>query len=289
MSRASRPAGRAAIALVAALATAADAQERPVFPADVELATLDVTVLDSNGQPVALAKVGGRGRMRSRSLSLTEALSFVEREESSLWQAAVERECPGGRELCISDLQSQAHDVVSEHRYKSEGSFAMLAAIFKQLEPVAARQVMVLVSQGLSLPDAGTIARPTPRLRELAAAAARARAAFYVLRVRGGAGPGADLDTSRDFEDDRSRNEQGLEALAGMANGTVLRGAARRRLRAPGAGDLGTLPGRLRAHRRGPGRHRARRAPLRQPARLDGAHARAAGGEGRRRTAGRGA
>ena len=175
MSRASRPAGRAAMALVAALATAADAQERPVFPADVELATLDVTVLDSNGQPVALAKVGGRGRMRSRSLSLTEALSFVEREESSLWQAAVERECPGGRELCISDLQSQAHDVVSEHRYKSEGSFAMLAAIFKQLEPVAARKVMVLVSQGLSLPDAGTIARPTPRLRELATAAARAR------------------------------------------------------------------------------------------------------------------
>jgi hypothetical protein len=224
MSRASRPAGRAAIALVAALATAADAQERPVFPADVELATLDVTVLDSNGQPVALAKVGGRGRMRSRSLSLTEALSFVEREESSLWQAAVERECPGGRELCISDLQSQAHDVVSEHRYKSEGSFAMLAAIFKQLEPVAARKVMVLVSQGLSLPDAGTIARPTPRLRELATAAARARGVLRVARPRR-RGPGADLDTSRDFEDDRSRNEQGLEALAGMANGTVLRGA----------------------------------------------------------------
>ncbi len=288
MSRASRPAGRAAIALVAALATAADAQERPVFPADVELATLDVTVLDSNGQPVALAKVGGRGRMRSRSLSLTEALSFVEREESSLWQAAVERECPGGRELCISDLQSQAHDVVSEHRYKSEGSFAMLAAIFKQLEPVAARKVMVLVSQGLSLPDAGTIARPTPRLRELATAAARARGVLRVARPRR-RGPGRG---PRHLARLRGRPLTQRAGPRGPGRDGQRHRPARRGPSPPSSAWRGrsrdtTWSASSPPPRTGP----APRATCASPptGRLDGAHARAAGGEGRRRTAGRGA
>jgi VWFA-related protein len=172
----------------------------------------------------ALKQVVGRGRQRSRQVSLGEALAFVEQDDPSRWQDALNRQCPNRTELCVYDLESEARTLVTEHRFQSERSVSMLEAAFKTLEPIEARKVMVLVSQGLGLPDSGSFAKPTARLRELAAAAARASVTLYVMRVRAGAGVGADNASSGVFED-AFLQEQGLESLAAMARGTVLRGA----------------------------------------------------------------
>jgi VWFA-related protein len=173
----------------------------------------------------ALTQVAGRGRQRNPQISFAEALAFVEQDERSRWQDAVERECPDGRELCVMGLESDARTLVTEHRFQAERSVSMLEAAFKTLEPIEARKVMVLVSQGLSLPDSDSFARPTPRLRQLAAAASRARVSLYAVRVRGGSGPGAGAGSSRHCEEERFLQEQGLESLAAMARGTVLRGS----------------------------------------------------------------
>jgi len=184
--------------------------------------------IDRTAVRAALERIAGRGRFAGRRVALSEAIALdQEGRDDERWTAAVRRECAGEGPGCPSDLESEARQVASDYRVQSTASLNVLASAFDVLKSVEGPKTMVLVSQGLGLPDAGSRAeRAFTELRPLVAAAAAARVSLYVVKVRAGSLP--DIASSQGAEaadDDRRLHSEGLEALATFARGTVFRGA----------------------------------------------------------------
>jgi VWFA-related protein len=174
----------------------------------------------------ALGLVAGRGRYGSRRMSLTEAISYDERDDLEKWATVLARECANADVGCVRDVEAEASRVAWEYREQSRRSLSTLASAFESLGRIAGQKVVVLVSQGLGLSDAGSRpGRVTSELRELAVAAAAARVSLFVVQVR--PSPGAGLEgnlVATLLDDDRALHSQGLETLAILARGAVLRG-----------------------------------------------------------------
>lgn len=181
---------------------------------------------DKDRVRAALQKVAGRGRPRSRMVSVSEALAFVEGDDPDRWRGAVARQCPDGSVSCVYEVESDARMLVSDYRERSLRSFAVLQEAFRTLGTIEARKVLVLVSQGLGLPDGGSRPQPTSRLRDLARDAARAGLAFYAVHVPHPPGGSAEVSASIGMDDDRFLLDQGLESLVAASKGTMLPGAA---------------------------------------------------------------
>jgi VWFA-related protein len=183
----------------------------------------------------ALEKVVGQGRLRARHISLVEALSCSEQDAASgndeRCAQAMQRECGqasgNGLALCRDEITTEAAELANEYRRTSATSRAMLQSTFEALRQVEGQKVVVLVSQGFGLSDVGAVPGGGGlELRQLGAAAAAARVAFYVVPVRSGTAlPGADSDLPVvGAELDRTLLSWGLESLAVEARGAVFRG-----------------------------------------------------------------
>jgi VWFA-related protein len=175
----------------------------------------------------ALGQVAGRGRFGGRRVSVVEALAYAEDDDPERWGAAVTRECSDGNPECIRGLGAEASQIAWEYREQSQRSIAVLRSAFDVLKGVEGQKVVVLVTQGLGMPDAGSRpGRVSSEVQELARAAADARVSFFAVQVKAQAG-----STSVESElppevldDDSALHSQALTHLAVLARGAVLRG-----------------------------------------------------------------
>jgi VWFA-related protein len=169
----------------------------------------------------ALRKVSGRARFEGRTLSLVEALAFVDNDRMR-WGVVLDREC--GRfesevqkEACIRDLEAEAQEVGVTYRAVAQASFSALGAVFEGLKSIDGPKTVLLITEGM------TDVEGLGALRDLAARAAAARVSLYVLRLDAG-GAFADVERARPnpsaFEDADLRR-RGMDALASLARGAV--------------------------------------------------------------------
>jgi VWFA-related protein len=174
----------------------------------------------------ALGLVAGRGRYGSRRVSLTEAIAYDEQDDFEKWNAALARECANADVGCVRDVEAEATRVAWEYREQSRRSLSILGSAFESLGRIAGQKVVVLVSQGLGLSDAGSRpGRVTSELRELAVTAAASRVSLFVVQVRPSPGAGLEGNLSASLlDDDRALHSQALETLAILSRGAVLRG-----------------------------------------------------------------
>jgi VWFA-related protein len=175
----------------------------------------------------AMRSLVGRGRLGSGHLSLTEALALEDDPEK--WNEAVKREC-GDDGPCREMLANEARSVASSYREQSRASLNILRSLFEVLKSIEAAKTLVLITQGLGEPEGGSrvgFGGHTSDIRPLGEAAASARVALFAVTVN----EGGDLPTAEGNlplaarVEDRALNEYGLETLADVARGVVLRGA----------------------------------------------------------------
>jgi len=172
----------------------------------------------------ALKKTVGRGRFQGRRLTLTEALSYARREDTFYWDEALRRECSGDM-LCERELESEAFEVASNFDEQSSRSIQTLRAALEALKGVQGQKVLVLVSQGMGIPNTGPRLTLPTELRDLGAAARAARVSLYAVQVAQDIFPefNSRLQASQ-MTDDQMFLEQGLSTFADFAGGEVLRG-----------------------------------------------------------------
>ncbi len=173
-----------------------------------------------------LGKVVGRARFSGRRVSLTEAIAYEERDDPERWAAVIQRECPIAEIGCVKDMEGEASQVAWEYREQSQRSLGTLRSAFEVLKGVEGQKIVVLITQGLGMPDAGSRpGRISSELRELARAAAEARVSFFAVQVRPQTGSTVDSDLAPDaLDEDRTLQSQGLTHLAVLARGAVFRG-----------------------------------------------------------------
>jgi VWFA-related protein len=128
----------------------------------------------------ALKRIIGRAQYGSRRISLAEARAFDE-NRSFETSPVLDRECPASmdprlREICISDVQSDAFSVMANFRHQSTVSMKGLTLLFEGLQKIEGPKIVVLITEGLSSD------RPD-ELRSVANAAATARVAFFGIHV----------------------------------------------------------------------------------------------------------
>ncbi len=164
----------------------------------------------------ALQRISGRASRVEGSqypLGLAEALAIADGDRRALQEAAG-RFC-GGAPSCESDLQADALLMADQVRERTLSSMRGLAAVFDALRTVDGPKTVVLVSEGLVL------GRELGRTAEIAAAAAAARAALYVLRLDASAFDAGDSRSGVALAADARLLAEGLETLAGFARGAV--------------------------------------------------------------------
>lgn len=176
----------------------------------------------------ALGRIVGQARLGNRRVSLSEALAWDEQDDQERWAAAVARECFQGDPDCVRELRAEAQQVAWAYRDQSRRSLATLSSMFNALRQVEGHKVVVLVTQGLGMSDAGSRpGRVSSELRELGQTAAAAKVSFFAVLVPSGSRTTADADLPPDvIEDDRYLHTQGVEQLALLARGAVFRGYA---------------------------------------------------------------
>jgi VWFA-related protein len=174
----------------------------------------------------ALRNVVGRARLQGRRLSLSESLLFVNNEDAERWRQVVARVCRAGDAGCPEELENEAREVWAEYQAVAARSLGVLRASFEALKSVEGTKVVILVTQGLGLPGAGTRAGTTPELQALAAAARSARASFFVVLIDPGPGT-ADMEgqiSPMQLMEDHELHARALDYVADAAGGAVLRG-----------------------------------------------------------------
>ncbi len=170
----------------------------------------------------ALAKVVGRGpRLGAGRVGPSEALAHQE-GQALRWDAAVSRECPESmeqrdRDVCMADLESEATLTAMQLRQQSRASIRSLAALFEALAAIDGPKTVLLLTEALWAEDA-------TQVRGLADRAAASRATLYVLQIETPTMPDASVErSSASAVDDRELRGSALDALAGLARGTVFR------------------------------------------------------------------
>jgi VWFA-related protein len=169
----------------------------------------------------ALRKVSGRARFEGRTLSLVEALAFVDNDRMR-WDGVLDRECgrfekEAEKEACIRELEAEAQEVGVAYRAVAQASFRALGGVFEALKSIDGPKTVLLITEGM------TDVEGVGALRDLASRAAGARVSLYVLRLDAG-GVSADVERARPnpsaFEDADLRR-RGMDALASLARGAV--------------------------------------------------------------------
>ena len=170
------------------------------------------------GQQSNLGLGGG-----SHDLGLATALAIDRGDEITLSQVVM-RDCQGTRrqiELCRTEIQREAEQLVSESRQDSDSTIRSLRDVLTNLKTVDAPKTLMLLSQGFfsdaRRDDIGQIA-------ELAALAAAARTSIYAFRLEENTNDvtrtRAGVNPSISAEDRRERRAV-LEALTSSARGTM--------------------------------------------------------------------
>ncbi|MGE3275007.1 MAG: VWA domain-containing protein [Vicinamibacterales bacterium] len=170
----------------------------------------------------ALQRVTGTASARNTfsRLRISEAYAY-DTHDSTLWDAAIARECSGetfgpAREACIEALQGDAWAMLAEYRARAQATLQSLEGLMERLATLSTPVNIVMISEGMF------VARDRQNMSDLARLAASARATLHIVR------PGQTFfdveeqttERASAFYDDSLLNE-GLEQLAGQTRGTL--------------------------------------------------------------------
>ena len=165
---------------------------------------------------------GGAGFEKQNRIGLAEALA-IERDPKLL-ELIVARECQVRAqdmdaertlEACRQSLRAEVNQILTETRVQTENSMLALRHLLMRLRPVPGPKTLVYITEGL------VIDRDIGQVSWAAEATAAARASIYAVRV---VPSEADVTQRRPSETqvfDRDLAALGLEALVGMARGSL--------------------------------------------------------------------
>ena len=169
-----------------------------------------------------LATVGLATPYRGRyHMSLTEAIATAEHSDVSLRNQLILREC-GGALLsqveavrCEIEVEQEASEFMQHQRLQTQASLRAMREVLRSLAALEGPKSVILISEGLVLEGLGS------EVDEIAAIAADVRASLDVMLIDV---PAVDISESQrptTPREDRDKQKEGLESLAGMARGAL--------------------------------------------------------------------
>jgi VWFA-related protein len=185
---------------------------------------VDFTTNHERVREALLATVGMASPFKGRfHISLSEAIATVEHSDSSLRQQLILRECasvlasPLEAARCEIEVEQEASEVVSHQRQQTQSSLRGMREVLRSLAALEGPKSVILISEGLVLEGLSS------DVDDIAAVAADVRASLDVMLLDV---PSVDVTESQrpsTPREDRDKQVEGLEALAGLARGGLHR------------------------------------------------------------------
>ena len=170
----------------------------------------------------ALLRIVGRANpyQGQFNISITEATIIRQHSDLRLLEDVVLRECgqllgAGDLERCEREVEQEAAEIVSHQRLQTDDSLRGLRAVIGSLAAFEGPKTVVLVSEGLVLDALGA------ELDDIAKMAADARVSLDVLLLDVPRFTAERAQRNNTAQEDRDREKNGLEMLAGMTRGTL--------------------------------------------------------------------
>jgi VWFA-related protein len=187
-------------------------------------ALVDFTTNHERVREALLATVGLASPFKGRyHISLSEAIATVEHSDQTLRQQLFLRECGGALMTavdvarCEIEVEQEAAEIVNQQRIQTQASLRGMREVLKSLAAVEGPKSVILISEGLVLEGLGS------DVDDIAAIAADVRASLDVMLLDVPPVDVADSQRPTTPREDRDRQVQGLESLAGLSRGALHR------------------------------------------------------------------
>ncbi|MGH9175906.1 MAG: VWA domain-containing protein, partial [Vicinamibacterales bacterium] len=187
-------------------------------------ALVDFTTNHERVREGLLATVGLASPFKGRyHISLSEAIATVEHSDVSLRNQLILRECGGAllspieATRCEIEVEQEASELVNHQRLQTQASLRGMREVLRSLAALEGPKSVILISEGLVLEGLGS------DVDEIAAIAADVRASLDVMLLDVSAVDVSESQRPSTPREDRDRQTQGLETLAGMARGGLHR------------------------------------------------------------------
>jgi VWFA-related protein len=185
---------------------------------------VDFTTNHERVREALLATVGLATPFKGRyHISLSEAIATVEHSDATLRAQLFLRECGGALmspvdvARCEIEVEQEASEIVNHQRLQTQMSLRGMREVLKSLAALEGPKSVILISEGLVLEGLSA------DVDDIAAIAADVRASLDVMLLDV---PQVDVTESQrptTPREDRDRQVQGLETLAGIARGALHR------------------------------------------------------------------
>lgn len=173
----------------------------------------------------AVGRMAGQRRIPFSTLGANVALSEavrMERGEQTVRDTVIMRECgdpgpaPGAAyRMCVVQVEVDANGLVRDGRLEARQTIDGLRQLFVGLRTIDAPKTLVLISEGFLVED------QEPWVMELGSLAAAARTSLYALRLDGDFFDMTRSNAPTAFIEDRQMRNEGLDALAAAARGSM--------------------------------------------------------------------
>jgi len=187
-------------------------------------AVVDFTTEHERVREALLATVGLASPFKGRfHISLTEAIATAERSDATLRAQLMARECgdvlasAADVARCEIEVEQECSEVVSHQRQQTLDSLRAMREIIRGLGAVEGPKSVILISEGLVLEGL------TNDVDDIAAIAADSRVSLDVMLLDV---PAVDVTESQrptTPREDRDKQVEGLESLAGLSRGALHR------------------------------------------------------------------
>jgi VWFA-related protein len=185
---------------------------------------VDFTTEHERVREALLATVGLASPFKGRyHISLSEAIATVEHSDATLRAQLFLRECGGALmslidiARCEIEVEQEASEIVNHQRIQTQASLRGMREVLRSLGGFEGPKSVILISEGLVLEGLST------DVDDIAAIAADVRASLDVMLLDV---PSVDVTESQrptTPREDRDKQVEGLEALAGLARGGLHR------------------------------------------------------------------
>ncbi len=187
-------------------------------------ALVDFTTNHERVREALLATVGLAQPFRGRfHISLSEAIATVEHSDASLRQQLLLREC-GSTLLsavdaarCEIEVEQEAGEVVNHQRIQTQASLRGMREVLRSIGALEGPKSVILISEGLVLEGLSS------DVDDIAAIAADVRASLDVMLLDVPSVDASESQRPSTPREDRDKQVEGLESLAGLARGALHR------------------------------------------------------------------
>jgi VWFA-related protein len=187
-------------------------------------ALVDFTTNHERVREALLATVGLASPFKGRyHISLSEAIATVEHSDATLRNQLFLRECGGALmsavdvARCEIEVEQEASEIVNHQRVQTQASLRGMREVLKSLGSIDGPKSVILISEGLVLEGLSS------DVDDIAAIAADVRASLDVMLLDVPAVDVADSQRPTTPREDRDRQVEGLESLAGLSRGALHR------------------------------------------------------------------